>query len=131
MSAFYNKMANVALRQIAKFGQTIVVVRESAPNHDPITGNVAPGDELRGNLPALVLPASKGTIEAFDNRVTAQDTLIDEKLRFVVAAAKGAPFEPKGGDALEFGGKRWHVMGCTPVAPNGTALIFRMGVRLT
>jgi len=130
MSQFYDEMADLALEMIREFGQEIVVIREGPFAQDPISGTVINEEEQRMVLQAIVLPTSRGTIETFDNRTMGQDSLIDEKLRFVKAAAKGATFEPRSGDVVEMQGKRWRILGATPVAPAGIPLIYNFGVQL-
>lgn len=81
----------------------------------------------------VVLPASKGTIQAFDNRFD-QGQLIDERLRFVILSAtmipvNGAPeIEPKAGDIITFDGSDWRVIGNTPLKPAETAVYYGLGV---
>lgn len=126
--ADYAKMAETALRLIRANGRSLRIVRYSSEN-DPLESTVIRTIEAEGNIDALILPASKGTIEAFDNRL-GPDGLIDDKLRFVLAAAQGAPFEPKFGDIIEFDGLSWQVLGCTPLKPAHVAIIYRIGVKL-
>ena len=130
MSDFYGNMAEVALQKIEQFGRDITIRRKTADTVDPVTGTVIPGAEMVGTIKAVILSASKGTIEAFDNRLV-NGSLIDEKLRYVLAAAKGAPFEPKSVDMLDFDGATWTVLGCTPLNPAGTPLLYPMGVMRT
>ena len=129
MSQFYDEMADLALEMIREFGQEIVVIREGPFAQDPISGTVINEEEQRMVLQAIVLPVSNST-QSFDNRTMGQDSLIDEKLRFVKAAAKGATFEPRSGDVVEMQGKRWRILGATPVAPAGIPLIYNFGVQL-
>lgn len=126
--SFYDAMAQVALTKIVQFGRDVTITRHSDTGRDPIIGTVTEIVELTGTLKALVLPASKGTVESFDNRLEGA-TLVDGRMRFVVAAAKGAPFEPRSLDEIEFDGAKWLVLGCTPLAPNGTPLLYKMGVK--
>lgn len=123
--ADYAGLASTALRLIEANGRSITVKRTSG-THVPATGGYTPTATTSGTLKAVVLPASKGTIEAFDNRVV-DGTLIDEKLRYVLAAAKGAPFEPKSNDLLEFDSLTWRILGCTPLNPAGTPLVYKIG----
>lgn len=124
--SFYDSMADTALAKIQQFGREVQISRPTQSSSDPVTGTVVNGAPVTGTLKVLVLPASKGTIEAFDNRLQG-GTLIDEKLRFILAAAKGAPFEPASLDELTFDGQTWQVLGCTPLSPAGTPLLYRIG----
>jgi hypothetical protein len=130
----YAKSAATAQRLLAKFGRSIVLKRNVAgtgPAHDP----GAP-TSIAYAVSAAVLPASKGTIEAFDNRLES-GALVDEKLRYVLMSTKmlrtseAGPdaIEPKSGDVLTFDGHDWTVLGCTPLNPAGTPVIYRMGVK--
>lgn len=127
MSAFYDRMAQTALTLIRDKGQTLTMRREAATGSDMVAGTVTTGAPNSGPVEAVVLPASKGTVEAFDNRVQS-DSRVLMRLRFVVMAAKGAPFAPEPGDILEYEGADWQILGATPVSPAGTPLIYRMGI---
>lgn len=129
MSQFYDEMADLALEMIRKFGQEIVVIREGPFAQDPISGTVIIEEEQRMVLQAIVIP-TRGTLVTFDNHTMGQDSLIDEKQRFVKAAAKGATFEPQSGDVVEMQGKRWRIIGATPVAPAGIPLLYNFRVQL-
>lgn len=96
---------------------------------DPVAGS-ATVTATGFNLTAVVLPASKGTVEAFDIRLT--EELIQGNLRFVIAASKGALFTPNGADILSYQGKYWLLMGCTPLDPDGSGpIIFKFGCTMT
>lgn len=129
MSQFYDEMADLALEMIREFGQEIVVIREGPFAQDPVSGTVINEEEQRMALQAIVLPVSNST-QVFDNRTMSQDSLVNERLRFVKAAAKGATFEPRSGDVVEMQGKRWRILGSTPVAPAGIPLLYNFGVQL-
>lgn len=126
--SFYDAMADTALQLIQNRGNSYPIRRES-PVSDPVSGSVDPDPVISsGTIQAIILPASKGTVEAFDNRVATDSTRL-RKLRFVLAAAKGFPFEPQNGDILEVNGEDWLILGATPLAPDGTTpLIYKMGV---
>lgn len=129
MSQFYDDMADLALEMIREFGQEIVVIREGSFAQDPVSGTVINEEEQRMVLQAIVLPVSNST-QFFDNRTMGQDSLVNQKLRFIKAAAKGATFEPRSGDVVEMQGKRWRILGSTPVAPAGIPLLYNFGVQL-
>ena len=123
----YDSQIETASRLIREKGQAIPISRKTESSTDPVSGTVTPGAPVSGEIAGVVLPASQGTIEAFDNRIE-KGKLIDERLRFILAAAKGAPFEPKSGDELTFDGSTWTALGCTPLKPNGEAIIYNIGV---
>jgi hypothetical protein len=101
------------------------------PTH---TVNVAAGTDTQGTLTfspvrGFILPASGGTVEAFDNR-RESDALKGVELRYVKLAACDLPSTtPRQGDLLQFSGKNWYVLGCTPVDVVGSvSLVYGIGV---
>lgn len=125
MSAFYDNMADTALRLIRLRGAEYTLRRPSRTGNF-VEGSVDTGAPSTTPVHALVLPASSGTVEAFDNRIKSERTLM--YLRFVLMAAKGVAFEPLTGDVLEIAGEDWQVLGSTPLAPDGTPLVYKMGI---
>lgn len=123
---FYGRMAATADRLLDLYGQQVTFVR-TPKTIDPMDGKVTPGTALTSTVPAVVLPASKGTIQAFDNRLE-DSSLAGKKLRYLKVAAKDMTFEPKSLDMLILGGQTWQVLGCTPVNPAGTPLVYGVGV---
>lgn len=119
---------------LEEFGREIIITRNlpgTGPPHNP--GAPIPAS---WRAFAAVLPASKGTIEAFDNRLEG-GTLIDEKLRYVLMSPKlirtsatgPDTIEPQSLDVLTFDGHDWTVLGCTPLNPAGVPVLFPMGVK--
>jgi hypothetical protein len=83
-------------------------------------------------LPGLVLPASGGTLEAFDVRFM-QDVQDAANVRFAIFAADGASFRPGPKDVADLygDGREWLVMGNTPLNVDGnTDLLYSVGFRL-
>ena len=126
MSLDYAALASTALASIKEAGFKLPIKRVSG-TFDPVEGEVTASSLLSGELDAVTLPASAGTVQAFDNRPL--DDLIRGKLRFFIAAASSAPFVPQANDIITFEGETWTIMGCTPLAPAGTPLIYRFGAR--
>jgi len=124
----YNASSSTALRLITQFGQKIPILRLQR-SFDPIEGTVQTIDIESGHLDAVTLPASKGTVQAFDNRIP--EDLRKTKLRFVIAAAATAPFEPEGNDYIIFENRVWLVKGQTPLNPGGVPVIYKFGAFLT
>lgn len=130
----YAKSQATADRLIAKFGREITIKR-SVPGAGP-AHNPGAHTWITYKAKAAVLPASKGTIEAFDNRIEG-GTLIEEKLRYILMSAKLTrvseegpdTIEPKSTDVLSFDGGDWVVLGCTPLNPAGVPVYYPMGVR--
>lgn len=132
----YAKSVATAQRLLAKFGRSITISRDIS---DANPGKPwVPGETCTAvySATAAVLPASKGTVEAFDNRLDG-GTLIDERLRYVLmspvmtrtSALGPDSIEPQSLDVLTFDGHAWTVLGCTPLNPAGTPVLFPMGVK--
>lgn len=125
----YSPLAKITKDLLTDFGKTTPGVLNrytyaTAPNGD-VTPTLA---QQATGLAFIVLPASKGSVEAFDNR---RDELLMAKkiLRFVKVAALGC-FEPLAMDELVFDSKKWEVLGCTPVNPSGEPLVYGIGCLL-
>lgn len=128
MAFDYTTSAETALRLIQLFGQKIEMTRLVRGDYDPIEGEFESSSENSGEFDGVLLPASKGTLEAFDVRLT--ESLTIDQVRFAILAAAGAPFQPRGTDVVSFEGKPWLVMGCTPLNPAGVPLVYKIGFRL-
>jgi len=123
----YAAIAAEAKEIIAEFGLTITFNRYTTTS-DPVAGTVQPVLQSTQGLAAAVLPASKGTLEAFDVRFM-DDLLASQDVRFAIVTAHGSLFEPTPGDEATFMGRTWQVLGCTPLNVNGTPVIFSVGFR--
>lgn len=76
---------------------------------------------------AVILPASKSAVEAFDVRFD-DGTLIESRLRALLIAAHGMKHEPLPGDTVIFpDGKAGVLLGCTPFNPGGQNPIIYQG----
>jgi len=126
MSAFYDEMAATASSLLGEYGQPATFTR-TPKIVDGVSGTVTDGDPTTSTANAVVLPASKGTVEAFDNRLE-ELSLAGKQLRYLKVAALGMDFEPASLDTCVFDGATWQVLGCTPLNPAGTALLYGMGV---
>jgi nitrite reductase/ring-hydroxylating ferredoxin subunit len=117
-----------AYELLEEAGVGIVFTR---PNRtiNPVSGLVTAKAPATTTLVGVNLPASKGTVQAFDNRIL--DKTVLTKLRFLICAAKGAAFEPESGDLVALEGKTWEVVGVTPLAPDGTPILYKLGCKLT
>lgn len=125
----YASAAASAARMIRKAGTSAMLQRTVAGTYNPATDTTTGGRTDSYPCRVVILPASKGTIEAFDTRWEGE-ALIETNLRSVLMAAKGLPIAPGPGDFLVVGSETWKVIGSTPLAPDGTTAIFyRLGVR--
>jgi hypothetical protein len=127
MSAFYDRMQATALRLLTKFGREVQFSRTIAGEYDPEQGEAGGTVEQE---PAIVVvqPASAGTIEAFDIKFEAGG-LIEANIRALVIAAKDLAWMPTAGDKATFDGFDWTFIGCTPINPAGTPLVYKASVR--
>ena len=128
MSVFYDELRRDANELLAELGRPIIFKRYTYVN-DLVEGTSVPTLSASQTLNAAVLPASGGTLEAFDVRFMdgAQD---DTNVRFAVVSAEGSTFTPGPKDKVDMDGLVWNVMGCTPLNVDGTAVIFSVGLRL-
>lgn len=135
----YQKSQRTADGLISKFG----LLREIPLHTIPIDrSGFEPGPATDGLYicKAVVLPASKGTIQAFDNRLEG-GTLIDENLRYIIMSPFIVPVvggvrqpavdtvTPKSLDTLDFDGDRWVILGNTPLKPAGITVYHSIGAR--
>jgi hypothetical protein len=137
----YARAQATADRLLAKFGSNKgdaprkIRIKRLIPGDGPSHNPGAP-TAVEYEASAVVMPASKGTIEAFDNRYQG-GSLIDEKLRYVmmspfmtrISEEGPASIEPKSGDVLTFDSYDWTVIGSTPLSPAGVPVLFPMGVK--
>lgn len=114
---------------LGKYGTTITYTRPGTPTNNLVAGTSTPGTPtVTANVPALVLQASKGSIEAFDNR-RESESLKGAELRYLKIAAAALSVVPKSDDKVSFAGKDWLVLGCTPVDLTGSdPLVYGCGV---
>lgn len=125
MATFYEKMATKAALLLAKYGQTATFRRYSVSS--TTGGATTPTLTATVSIKVVVLPASQGTIQAFDNR-REDEALATKQLRYLLVPGKGMTFEPRPDDQVTFAGKTWLLLGCTPTNPAGTPLLYGVGV---
>jgi hypothetical protein len=131
MAAFdYTGLQNTAYNLIERFGQSVTVTRKNT-TENPVTGVptvVAATSEV---FKAINPPASKGTIEAFDNRLIGMAAEIGKSVRFFILAAKNSSLVPAGNDLFtDTDGNTFSILGCTTIAPAGSAskICYKIGV---
>lgn len=94
--------------------------------YNPDTGEFESG-EIEFTGIAVILPASQGTVQAFDVRFEG-GTLIESRLRSLLIAAHGMTHEPAPGDKVTFpDGRVGSLLGCTPLNPDGMSPIIYQG----
>ncbi|MFA5595938.1 MAG: hypothetical protein WDA26_00045 [Pusillimonas sp.] len=100
--------------------------RSGQGEYNPETGEVE-GGEITFAGTAVVLPASQGTVEAFDVRFE-RGTLIESTLRALLIAAHGMEHMPQPGDKVTFpDGSFGTMLGCTPLNPDGANPVIYQG----
>jgi len=122
----YAPLANMASTLITRFGRAVTFTR-TGKTAAGVDGTVTEGTPSTSTGYAVILPSSSGSGAAFDNRLE-DGSLAHRRLRFLQVAAQGMSFEPKALDAVTFDGSTWEVVGCTPVNPAGTPLVYGVGV---
>lgn len=125
----YAQIAADALAAIQEAGTTATLAR-IAKTFDPVTGAVSLPVATKGTIDCVILPARSSDLpENMSN--TLSEALVKGKLRKLLIAASGAPFEPEGNDIAAFGSVYWILLACTPLAPAGTPVIYTAIVERT
>ena len=127
MSTFYDEMADLAVELIEEFGQEIVISRTTEGEYDPITGTGSGSVTETQTVLAIVLPASKGTVEAFDQKLVS-GTLVESNLRALKIAAKSCTWVPSPGCKVTLYGHDWSMIGVTESNPAGIPLVYSASV---
>lgn len=129
MSAFYEEMRAVADDLLVQYGRSVTVNRMPTNQMpDPVSGVVTRVPAMSYAFTGAFLPASAGTLEAFDVRFMSE-VQAGTDVRFCIMSAEGATFRPGPGDESTFDGKKWLVMGCTPLCVDGTDVIYSVGFK--
>lgn len=127
MADIYEELQQDALELLEEFGRKIPFSRTIDGEYDPETGGSSGATETE-QATVVILPASNGTVQAFDIKFD-NGTLIESNLRALVIAAKGLAWMPAPGDKASFDGADWIFIGCTPINPAGTPLVFKAAVK--
>lgn len=86
------------------------------------------GDPVWSPVRGFILSASKGTVEAFDNRLE-EDGIKNKELRYLQVVGCDLSVVPKPEDRFFFQNKQWRVLGCTPVdIVGGVPIVHGVGV---
>lgn len=123
MTAFYDNLRdNVAGILIAKFGRD-ATLRQESTTYDPTTGTSA-NVNTDTAVKILTLPMTKAK-DVF------REELIEQFDQFVIMSAKEtavAAVEPGTDDILLIGSDVARIVALTPVEPEGTAVIYKIGI---
>lgn len=116
-----SKQAN-AYTSVLRAGKMTEFIRR-VTQEDPLTGEMTTV-ETRQLLPCVVLPDSA----VMSNGVQA-GSMISQKSRKCIAAAKGASFNLQSGDVMVWHGEEWIILGATPLDHDGSGtIIWEFGV---
>ena len=111
-----------AYASVLRAGKMTEFIRR-VTQEDPLTGEMTTV-ETRQSLPCVVLPDSA----VMSDGVQA-GSMISQKSRKCIAAARGASFNLQSGDLMVWLGEEWTILGATPLDPNGGgAIIWEFGV---
>lgn len=126
----YAQSAETALRLITRFGASLNIKRLTNTNDAPETLAPSTQTTTSGTIKAVVLPGKSTTLGILngeaDNKL--KDAAVKGKLRFILGAAKNATFAPDADDEIEVPGEGWfQIIGCTPLNPAGTPIVYKIG----
>ena len=121
----YEQEQTEAYNDILEAGFLGQVMRISLGTVDFVTDEKTDTQEIYSPAAMISLPASKGTIQAFDNRFS--EDLVKGKIRFFMVAAKGITFELESGHYLIAQGVVYEVLGATPLKPSDTTILYNVG----
>jgi predicted neuraminidase len=119
MNALYTKLQATTLRLITKYGTTATITRKNAVEN-PETG-VSNGTAATTGTFKIINPPESDGKSSFDNRMIELAASINKSVRFYVIAASGATFAPLADDTITIDSLTLVILGCTPIAPAGTA----------
>lgn len=128
MADIYEELQHEALELIDEFGRKITLSRSVDGEYDPETGGSTGGSTETEQASVVILPASNALVQSFDIKFES-GTLVESNLRALVIAAKGLEWMPSPGDKASFDGADWTFIGCTPINPAGTPLVYKASVK--
>jgi hypothetical protein len=130
--------AKSALALIKRKGAKGVTI--SRPGTDavfnPVAGTeTAAGTPLTGPIACVILPYNQAGVQQLSASVSGDNADQREgvrgRMRKLLVAALGAPFEPDSGDTVaNLESSSWEVLGCNPLCPDGvTNIIYDLTIR--
>ncbi len=117
MSAFYDNMAQVALRLITKFGYTVTIKRTTGEIIDPVTGAVTPGVDSTFTPQGMLRTYPNGFIDGTRIMTGDREVIIDPTVPVLV------------GDTVAIDGADWPVIVVNESKTAGTLLVSFVQVR--
>lgn len=130
MAFNYIQAQKTARRLLDNFGASVTFNRVGGGTFDPVAGEETGASTTTETVKVVSLPASKGTIQAFDKKIF--EDLSETEIRFFHAELNTNSFEPQPGDLINYGSKIWEVVGVTPLDPTGSKpVLFNIGSKLS
>jgi len=126
MATKYQEEIDSAYEDLLAAGGLITITR-TPKTINLVTGAKTDGTPVSWDMAAAVFPATQNKIKQFDNGAT--EEFVADKHRYVLGAGKNSEFDPEAGDVMVFENASWFVVGCTPLKPDGVAIIYKIGVR--
>jgi len=124
--ADFSKTAANALKSIAKNGRVLAMQRITRTFND-VTGEPSANVVSAGTITGVVLPRYKGpTFSNMDDAL--KKAIMVGRARTILCAAAGATFPPQPLDRFNFDGADWEAKGVTELSPDGTPIIYNVGV---
>lgn len=127
MNEIYEELQQEALELLEEFGRNIPFSRTVDGEYDPDTGTSGGAVETQ-DATVVIQPATGSTVSAFDVKFD-NGTLIEQNLRALTIAAQGLSWVPAPGDKAAFDGAEWTFIGCTPINPAGTPIVYKASVK--
>lgn len=125
--AFYINLAATSLRLVTRYGTTATLGRKSAGTFNPVTGSYSGAQtNTTGTIRCVVLTYTvEGVKQLFTGETRADNGIMEAfkqgRLRKLIIAASGAPFEPAAGDTVTgLESAEWTVLGVNPLKPDQT-----------
>lgn len=124
----YSLDAKEALADIKEAGKSVSISRETGGAVDSFTGVRTGGSTTAGTLHVVELPKLSG-VSGEDYLNQYAEDMVKGKIRYLLAAAYGASFEPEVNDEIEMDSLKWEVLFCVPLRPADTSILYKIGVR--
>lgn len=121
--ADYDALAATALRLLKANGRKMQLKRRTGGTYNAATRSMSGGATATYDCWGVTVPVTKA-----DNFFEPKE-VIEGRVRAVIIDALTIGTEPLPGDLFLFDGADWTVVGCTPLSPAGTPVIYKMGVK--
>lgn len=127
MSALYDRLAATTARLFAQYGREMTFTRVPKTANGT-TGAVTAGAATTTKGKVIRAPIDTApSAEAFDSKLE-DGSLAGREVAYLKVAALGMVFAPAALDTVSFDGTTWQVLGCTPINPAGTPIVYGVGV---